>query len=237
MDGLGRRPSSAGRCVRRRGPRGAFDAADPEGADWIEPTVRIGPAALGVAALDAPRFATDTVPGPSESGMATHATVRVVAKSDPTGRARLREAASELFAEHGFAATSTRSTAAAAGLSPVLATWHFGSKQGQRAAVDEYVLDRIGEQLRDLDSVQPDRGPMVSLGEVSARVLGADPVPRGYLRRALLEDSAASAELVGRLLASCPSWAWRCRNPSARSADEKVMAMGALSTFGSSIPV
>ncbi|MFE2489316.1 TetR/AcrR family transcriptional regulator [Streptomyces mirabilis] len=84
------------------------------------------------------------------------------------GRARLREAASELFAEHGFAATSTRSTAAAAGLSPALVTRHFGSTQGQRAAVDEYVLDRIGEQLRDLDSMEPGRGPMVSLGEVSA---------------------------------------------------------------------
>ncbi|MFC9630165.1 hypothetical protein ACFTY8_12885 [Streptomyces mirabilis] len=65
--------------------------------------------------------------------------------------------------------------AAAAGRSPALMTWHFGSKQGQRAAVDEYALDRIGEQLRDLDSVQPGRGPMVSLGEVSARVFGADP--------------------------------------------------------------
>ncbi|MCZ1003817.1 hypothetical protein [Streptomyces mirabilis] len=90
--------------------------------------------------------------------------------------------------------------AAAAGRSPALVTRHFGSKQGQRAAVDEYVLDRIGEQLRDLGSVEPGRGPMVSLGEVSARVLGADPVLRGYLRPALLEDSAASTELFGRLL-------------------------------------
>ncbi|MFF4731587.1 hypothetical protein ACFY3M_41050 [Streptomyces mirabilis] len=41
---------------------------------------------------------------------------------------------------------------------------------------------------------------MVSLGEVSARVFGADPVLRGYLRHVLLEDSAANAELFGRLL-------------------------------------
>jgi AcrR family transcriptional regulator len=123
--------------------------------------------------------------------------MRAVAKSDLTGRARLREAALELFAENGFEATSTRAVAAAAGLSPALVTRHFGSKQGLRAAVDEYVLDRITEQLRDLE---PDKGLMASLGEVSARLFGADPVLRGYLRHVLLEDSEASAELFGRLL-------------------------------------
>ncbi|MFJ2610052.1 TetR/AcrR family transcriptional regulator [Streptomyces sp. NPDC087425] len=123
--------------------------------------------------------------------------VRAVAKSDLTGRARLREAALELFAEHGFEATSTRAVAAAAGLSPALVTRHFGSKQGLRAAVDEYVLDRIGEQLRALD---PEKGVMASLGEISVRVFGSDPVLRGYLRHVLLEDSEASAALFGRLL-------------------------------------
>ena len=123
--------------------------------------------------------------------------MRAVAKSDLTGRARLREAALELFAERGFEATSTRAVAAAAGLSPALVIRHFGSKQGLRAAVDEYVLDRITAQLRDLDA---DKGLMASLGEVSARVFGADPVLRGYLRHVLLEDSEASAELFGRLL-------------------------------------
>ncbi|MDN3029014.1 helix-turn-helix domain containing protein [Streptomyces sp. S.PB5] len=65
-----------------------------------------------------------------------------MAKSDLTGRARLRQAALELFAERGFEATSPRAVAAAAGLSPALVTRHFGSKQGLRAAVDEHVLDR-----------------------------------------------------------------------------------------------
>ncbi|WP_405956552.1 TetR/AcrR family transcriptional regulator [Streptomyces phaeochromogenes] len=124
--------------------------------------------------------------------------MRAVAKSDLTGRARLREAALELFAERGFEATSTRAVAAAAGLSPALVTRHFGSKQGLREAVDEHVLDRIAEQLKDVD---PGKGLMVSLGEVSARVFGADPVLRGYLRHSLLEDSEASAALFGRLLA------------------------------------
>ena len=118
-------------------------------------------------------------------------------KRDLTGRARLREAALELFAERGFEATSTRAVAAAAGLSPALVTRHFGSKEGLRAAVDEYVLDRIGGELAAVD---PGAGLMESLGEVSARLFGAEPVLRGYLRHALLEDSPASAVLFGRLL-------------------------------------
>ncbi|WP_329445037.1 TetR/AcrR family transcriptional regulator [Streptomyces canus] len=122
--------------------------------------------------------------------------MRTPAKTDLTGRARLRETALELFAERGsrrprpgrWRPVSCR---------PWL-TRHFGSKEGLRAAVDEYVLDRITEQLRDLD---PDKGLMASLGEVSAHVFGADPVLRGYLQHVLLEDSVASSELFGRLLA------------------------------------
>ncbi|XUL89051.1 TetR/AcrR family transcriptional regulator [Streptomyces galilaeus] len=123
--------------------------------------------------------------------------MRAVEKSDLTGRARLREAALELFAERGFEATSTRAVAASAGLSPALVTRHFGSKEGLRAAVDEYVLDRIGGELAALG---PAAGLMESLGEVSARLFGADPVVRGYLRQVLMEGGDASTALFGRLL-------------------------------------
>lgn len=122
---------------------------------------------------------------------------QAVAKSDLTGRARLREAALELFAEHGFEATSTRAVAARAGLSPALVTRHFGSKQGLRAAVDEHVLARITEGLA---GAAPGDDLMSSLGEASARIFGADAVLRGYLRHALTEESQASADLFGRLL-------------------------------------
>lgn len=118
--------------------------------------------------------------------------------SDLTGRARLREAALRLFAERGFEATSTRAVAAAAGLSPALVIHHFGSKDGLRAAVDEEVLGRVGAALRDVDT---GGDLMAAVGAVSARMFGADPVLRGYLRRVLQEDSPASAALFGRLLA------------------------------------
>ncbi|MDQ7908121.1 helix-turn-helix domain-containing protein [Phytohabitans sp. ZYX-F-186] len=117
--------------------------------------------------------------------------------SDLTGRARLREAALRLFAERGFEATSARAVAAAAGLSPALVIHHFGSKEGLRAAVDEEVLGRVGAALRDADT---SGDAMAAVGAVSARMFGADPVLRGYLRRVLQEESPASAALFARLL-------------------------------------
>ncbi|TCC00365.1 TetR/AcrR family transcriptional regulator [Micromonospora zingiberis] len=124
--------------------------------------------------------------------------MRATPASDLTGRARLRAAALRLFAERGFGATSVRAVAAAAGLSPALVVHHFGSKEGLRAAVDEDVLDRIGAALRDIDGTED---LMASLGAVSARMFGADPLLRGYLRRVLLEESPSSAALFARLLA------------------------------------
>lgn len=126
-----------------------------------------------------------------------------VAQGDLTGRARLRRAALELFAERGFEATSTRAVAARAGLSPALVTRHFGSRDGLRAAVDADVLERIRTALSGLEPAPGEPRPqalMVSLGEVSARLFGADPVLRGYLRYALAEDGEASTGLFGRLL-------------------------------------
>ena len=117
--------------------------------------------------------------------------------SDLTGRARLRQAALRLFAQRGFDATSARAVAAEAGLSPALVIHHFGSKEGLRAAVDEEVLGRVGAALREVDD---DGDLMAAVGAVSARMFGADPILRGYLRRVLLEDSPASAALFGRLL-------------------------------------
>ena len=59
--------------------------------------------------------------------------------SDLTTKARIRDTAMELFGAEGVAATSLRSVAAAAGVSPGLVVHHFGSKQGLVRAVDEAV--------------------------------------------------------------------------------------------------
>lgn len=59
---------------------------------------------------------------------------------DRTARARIRDAAITGFAQDGFAKTTMRTIADRAGVSPALVVHHFGSKDGLRAACDEYLM-------------------------------------------------------------------------------------------------
>ncbi|MCQ9166144.1 MULTISPECIES: TetR/AcrR family transcriptional regulator [unclassified Arthrobacter] len=63
------------------------------------------------------------------------------APDDLTGRARLRDAAIECFAAHGFG-ESLRTIAARAGVTAGLVRHHFGSKESLRAECDAKVLER-----------------------------------------------------------------------------------------------
>ena len=59
---------------------------------------------------------------------------------DLTARARIRDAAIELFAERGIGSATIRDIAQAAGVSSGLVRHHFGSKDGLRRACDEYAM-------------------------------------------------------------------------------------------------
>ena len=70
--------------------------------------------------------------------------VRSVSESsDLTARARLRDAAIELFAERGFDKTSMKAIAEAAGVSPGLVIHHYGSKDELRRVCDEHVIAKL----------------------------------------------------------------------------------------------
>lgn len=64
-------------------------------------------------------------------------------QEDLTARARIRDAALHLFAEHGVDGTTIRDIAADAGVSVGLVRHHFGSKDDLRAACDVYALDQM----------------------------------------------------------------------------------------------
>src|SRR5690625_782657 len=64
------------------------------------------------------------------------------AEPDRTARARISDAAVNLFGRDGFGA-SVRAIATEAGVSPGLVLHHFGSKDALRAVCDEYVLEEV----------------------------------------------------------------------------------------------
>src|SRR5260370_36093380 len=62
--------------------------------------------------------------------------------ADLTASARIRDAAIDQFAQHGFA-VGLRTIAEAAGVSAALVIHHFGSKEGLLRACDEYIAEEI----------------------------------------------------------------------------------------------
>ena len=71
-----------------------------------------------------------------------------MSSEDLTARARIREAAIDLFAERGVGPATIRDIANRAGVSSGLLRHHFGSKEGLRDACDEYAMAKMTE-LRD----------------------------------------------------------------------------------------
>jgi AcrR family transcriptional regulator len=118
---------------------------------------------------------------------------------DLTARASIRNA------ERGPDAVTMREIAAAAGVSPALVVHHFGSKDGLRAAVDDYAA-RAFDALFEMD--EHDLGQMLTGGNTaSIAELFVRSFPQGsplpaYLRRLLLSNDPAGAALFGRWYAA-----------------------------------
>ena len=119
--------------------------------------------------------------------------------ADLTAKAKIRNAAFKLFSEVGFAAASIRLIAAEAGVSLGLVRYHFGSKEALRADVDTWVISTFDTPIRAI----PDGTPLERLSSINqafADVMKTRSGFDGYLRRAFLEDSPASASLFDGLL-------------------------------------
>lgn len=109
------------------------------------------------------------------------------AVEDRSTKARIRDAAIRLFGRDGFARTTVRAVAAAAGVSPGLVIHHFGSKAGLRLACDDFLIAVAA--VRSQDKAGP--------AEVRAMLQEylADPGQYGdeiaYIRQALGDPSEA----------------------------------------------
>lgn len=113
--------------------------------------------------------------------------------SDLTGRARIRNTALRQFAERGFAATTIRDVAAAAGVSAALVRHHFGSKDGLREACDTHAL----AAYIDIATRGVTRGELPDGHHVGQE----DSWLVRYLALALVEDSPAATAIFEALVA------------------------------------
>lgn len=117
---------------------------------------------------------------------------------DLTAKARIRNAALDLYAEHGEDRTSMRAIAAAAGVTVGLVAHHFGNRDGVRDAVEQLVVDHFRVAIRQV----PVRGTAqeISAGRnvAVAQMLRRNPVVVNYLRRGLL-DPGQRSQLLQRM--------------------------------------
>lgn len=134
---------------------------------------------------------------------------------DLTAKARIRDAALELFARADR--VSMRSIASRAGVSPALVVHHYASMEGLREACDAYVVALTRGTGED---------PLDNPEGLGAMLEAAEPVRR-YLARRLLDGSQAAGALFDEIVddvavwlerGSAEGWARPTADPRARAA-------------------
>ncbi|MDN5820441.1 MAG: TetR family transcriptional regulator [Brachybacterium sp.] len=109
---------------------------------------------------------------------------------------RIRDAAVRLFGEHGFRGTSLKVIAAEAGVSQALILHHYGTKDGLRAACDEFVSRTVRSRKAEVID-----GPGTVDPFPAMRQLRESPHLLRYLTRALTEGGEHTTRLIDEMLA------------------------------------
>jgi AcrR family transcriptional regulator len=115
--------------------------------------------------------------------------------ADLAPRARIREAALRLYAEHGLRATSIRMVADEAGLSPGAVMHHFKSKDVLAEAVQHAVIAKIRQVVSEVGLDAPPPVATRERRQAFDQLVGDNPAIAGYLRRVMLEGGPAGVAL------------------------------------------
>ena len=118
---------------------------------------------------------------------------------DLTAKARIRNAAMDLYAQQGEDRTSMRAIADAAGVTVGLLVHHYGTKDRIRDAVEQLVVDHFAAAIAAAPDAGDPRAVARARNESVARMLGEHPEVVNYLRRALLEPADRRGFLLERL--------------------------------------
>lgn len=121
--------------------------------------------------------------------------------SDLTAVARIRNAALDGFARDGVAATSIRSVAEAAGVSPGLVQHHFPSKAALRIAVNEYVIRIAREAFADVPVDGDAAAIFEDFGDRITALVREHPTALRYVARAAAEGDPAALDLFDGFVA------------------------------------
>lgn len=119
---------------------------------------------------------------------------------DRTARARIRDTALELFAEHGEGMVTMRQIAEQAGVSPALVVHHFGSRDGLREAVVDHVRAWMEELFEASDTAgltdDLQSGEWAPVGEMLQQALpeGSPIIP--FVRRLMMSGDPLGTELL-----------------------------------------
>ncbi|MGW4364205.1 TetR family transcriptional regulator [Nocardia takedensis] len=114
--------------------------------------------------------------------------------ADLSTAARIRDAAIDVFGEHGFQ-VGVRAIAAAAGVSPGLVNHHFGSKDGLRAVCDERVLEIIRVEKGKAIGKPGPAGMLDALAEIEVYA----PIV-AYMLRSFQAGGALAASLLEHMI-------------------------------------
>jgi AcrR family transcriptional regulator len=127
----------------------------------------------------------------------------VSSQEDLTARARIRDAAIDLFGERGIGPATIRDIAAAAGVSSGLVRHHFGSKERLRQACDEYAMAELARiRTRVFEEGK-------GAGDQSAFLISVHPGAmqlQRYLVRSTLDSPEATSEMFAQMVQVGEEW-------------------------------
>lgn len=119
--------------------------------------------------------------------------------ADLTAKAKIRNAALDLYAEHGEAGASMRAVAAHAGVTVGLVQHHFKTKDGLRTAVDQLIVDYHAQAIADAPPGGTPAEAAAARDEAVRQMLADHPTVVNYLRRVLIDPSPGGGNLLARL--------------------------------------
>lgn len=119
---------------------------------------------------------------------------------EPSSEERIRDAALTSFAADGIAATSLRMVAEAAGVSIGLVQHYFGTKASLIAAVDQYVLQVIGDALESAPLPAPPADALTEAGRRLSTLFAEQGDVVAYVSRALVEGEAIGSVIFDGLV-------------------------------------